>query len=195
MILLSMQNIQKSFGGKQILKNISFTLQDQHKTGIIGLNGSGKSTLFNIISGKEVADEGTFTLAKDTSIGYLEQHTTFHSNDSIFNTLKELFTDVFEIENKMRSVEREMTSCTTQSELAMLGERYHGLTQAFEDLDGYAWESNLTGVLLGLGFKRDQFHQSVSTLSGGEQARLQLAAMLLKKPTLLLLDEPTNHLD
>lgn len=195
MIILSLQKIKKSFGGKEVLADVSFSLQEGRRMAIVGVNGSGKSTLLKIIAGLEEADSGLITKAKSTTIGFLEQHGTFTEDTSVYQVAKKSLATILQLEKQLRQMEVDISFIENEEELASLGEKYHQLTQVFEKMDGYAWQSNLTGVLTGLGFSKQQFDQPANLLSGGEQTRLRLACLLLEKPSLLLLDEPTNHLD
>ncbi len=194
MIILSINKIKKDFGGKEVLKEVNLTLQDHQRMGLVGVNGSGKSTLLKIIASLESADSGTLVKGKNITVGFLEQHGTFEEEDTIYNVAKRSLETVITLEKRLRELEQLMAT-STEEELTILGEKYHDLTTAFEKMDGYAWKSNLTGTLLGLGFTKEQFTKPVNVLSGGEQTRLRLATLLLEKPSLLLLDEPTNHLD
>lgn len=194
MIILSLQKIQKAFGGKPVLEDVTFSLQDHQRMALVGVNGSGKSTLLRIIAQMETADEGSVSKAKNTTIGFLQQHGVFLHDKSVYETAKESLAPIIALEGQMRQMEQLMTEAS-EDELTLLGEKYHHLTLTFEEADGYAWQSNLTGTLIGLGFTKEQFDQPANLLSGGEQTRLRLATLLLEKPSLLLLDEPTNHLD
>ncbi len=195
MIVLSVQDIHKAFGGNQVLKGVSFVLQDRQRMGLVGVNGCGKSTLLKILAGLEDADEGSFSLGKDLSLGYMEQQFSVDRDKTVYEVLKDVFTPVFTMEEKLRQMEMDMASTRNEQELKRLGDSYERLNFLFEKADGYAWQSSIAGVLSGLGFEKRQWDQPAHLLSGGEMTRLCLARLLLQKPDLLLLDEPTNHLD
>ena len=195
MIILTIQNLHKAFGGNVVLKDVSMTLQDHQRMGLVGVNGCGKSTLLKILAGKEQADGGTISLMKGLKVGYMEQQYAAAEDATVFDELKSVYAPVFAMEEKLRALEMQMAEVTDEKELIRLGDSYARLNDAFEKADGYAWKSLITGVLVGLGFSREQFDQPARLLSGGELTRLCLAKLLLQKPDLLLLDEPTNHLD
>ena len=195
MIILTIQNLHKAFGGNVVLKDVSLTLQDHQRMGLVGVNGCGKSTLLKILAGKEQADGGTISLLKGLKIGYMEQQYAVRENVTVFDELKSVYAPVFAMEEKLRALEMQMAEVSDEKELIRLGDSYARLNDAFEKADGYAWKSLINGVLVGLGFSREQFDQPAHLLSGGELTRLCLAKLLLQKPDLLLLDEPTNHLD
>ncbi len=194
MIILTIQNLQKAFGGNAVLKDVSLTLQDHQRMGLVGVNGCGKTTLLRILAGKEQPDGGSVSLMKGLRVGYMEQQYTVTPGLTVFEELKRVFEPVFEMEDKLRQLERQMETAG-EAELKRLGEAYARLSDAFEKADGYAWKSSIQGVLSGLGFRKEQQDQPAELLSGGELTRLSLARLLLQKPDLLLLDEPTNHLD
>ncbi|MBR3109510.1 MAG: ABC-F family ATP-binding cassette domain-containing protein [Clostridia bacterium] len=194
MIVLTIQNLHKAFGGNVVLKDVSLTLQDHQRMGLVGVNGCGKTTLLNILAGHEQADGGTISLMKGMRVGYMEQQYRAQSDNTVFEELKQVFEPVFAMEEKLRALEHEMSEAS-ETELKRMGETYARLSDAFEKADGYAWKSSIQGVLSGLGFKKEQYDQPARLLSGGELTRLCLAKLLLQKPDLLLLDEPTNHLD
>lgn len=195
MIILTIQNLQKAFGGNRVLKDVNLTLQDHQRMGLVGVNGCGKSTLLKILAGKEEADEGSISLMKGLKIGYMEQQYTAHAGSTVFEELKAVYEPVFAMEAKLRAMEERMAQLSDETELSRLGDQYARMNDAFERADGYAWKSLIQGVLSGLGFKREQYDQPADLLSGGELTRLCLAKLLLQKPDVLLLDEPTNHLD
>ncbi len=195
MIVLSVQNLQKAFGGNQVLKDVSFVLQDYQRMGLVGVNGCGKSTLLKILAGLEYADGGSFSLNKGMTFGYMEQQFAVDGNKTVYDVLKDVFIPVFAMEEKLRQMEIDMASTQSETELKRLGDSYERLNFLFEQADGYAWQSSIAGVLAGLGFEKHQWDQPAHLLSGGELTRLCLARLLLQKPDLLLLDEPTNHLD
>ena len=195
MIILSVQNLQKAFGGNHVLKDVSFVLQDHQRMGLVGVNGCGKSTLLKILAGIEEADDGSFSLGRDLTLGYMEQQFSVSGNKTVYEVLKDVFIPVFQMEEKLRQMEVDMASTQNETELKRLGDSYERLNFLFEKADGYAWHSSIAGVLAGLGFEKHQWEQPAHLLSGGELTRLCLAKLLLQKPDLLLLDEPTNHLD
>ena len=192
MIVLSCNNLNKSFGIDSILENVNFTVNEYDKIGIIGVNGTGKTTLFKIISGIYGYDSGDIYTSKDCEIGYLEQNTNFHSENTILEEVLEVFKDVIEMEKYLRDLESSNTNSTT---LEKLMNEYSNKLEAFSDMNGYGYKSEAKGVLKGLGFNDEDMDKPISILSGGEKTRVLLGKLLLKKPTLLLLDEPTNHLD
>ena len=193
-MILSCSNITKSFGDKHILKQVSFHLEDHEKAAIVGINGAGKTTLLKIMIGEMAADEGVVALSKGTTIGYLAQHQDLDSENTIYEALLEVKRPVIEMEERIRSLELKMHSASGDALEAMLAE-YSRLNHAFELADGYAYKSEVTGVLKGLGFSEDEFTKPINTLSGGQKTRVSLGKLLLTKPDVLLLDEPTNHLD
>ena len=196
MIVLSAQNVAKSFGINTVLKDVSFTLQHGDRMGLVGVNGSGKSTLMRIIAGLDTPDSGEISMVRGTRVGYLAQQDMVTHGSTIWAELEKVYEPVFVMEKKLRELENEMERAHTDpSQFSRLSSEYDRLLHRFEEADGYAWKSMVSGVLNGLGFKQSQYEQSVDSLSGGEKTRLCLARLLLQKPDLLLLDEPTNHLD
>ena len=198
MIVLSCNNLNKSFGIDSILENVNFTVNEYDKIGIIGVNGTGKTTLFKIISGIYGYDSGDIYTSKDCEIGYLEQNTNFYSENTILEEALEVFKDVIEMEKYLRDLEHkisEESSNTNSTTLEKLMNEYSNKLEAFSDMNGYGYKSEAKGVLKGLGFSDEDMDKPISILSGGEKTRVLLGKLLLKKPTLLLLDEPTNHLD
>ena len=193
-MILSCSNITKSFGDKHILKQVSFHLEDHEKAAIVGINGAGKTTLLKIMIGELAADEGVVALSKGTTIGYLAQHQDLDSENTIYEALLEVKRPVIEMEERIRSLELKMHSASGDALEAMLAE-YSRLNHAFELADGYAYKSEVTGVLKGLGFSEDEFTKPINTLSGGQKTRVSLGKLLLTKPDVLLLDEHTNNLD
>ena len=195
MIILSMQGIKKSFGTHEVLRDVSLTLQDGEKMGLVGVNGSGKSTMMKIIAGEETADEGTLSIQKGLRLGYLAQQGELNGEETVRRALESVFDPIVAIEKEMRETEERMAEAAGDEELLRrLGGKYDSLTRAFEDGNGYGWRSTVQGVLAGLNLREYQ-DQKTSILSGGERTRLCLGRMLLTGPDLLLLDEPTNHLD
>ena len=193
-MILSCHQVCKSFGDVSILKNASFHIEEREKAAVVGINGAGKSTLLKVIVGELPADSGSVTLAKDKTLGYLAQHQECDSAQTIYDTLLEVKRDVLALEERMRSLERAMKTAE-DSELSRLMDAYSSASHEFEQKDGYAWKSEITGILKGLGFSEEEFSKKVSTLSGGQRTRVYLGRLLLSKPDVILLDEPTNHLD
>ena len=195
MILLALQDVRKSFGTHEVLKSVSFTLQNGERMGMVGVNGSGKSTLMKIIAGQETADEGSVNIQKGLRIGYLAQQGELTGEETVQETLESVFEPQRRMEAELRALEAEMAESGADPEaLRRLGGRYDALTREFERSNGYGWRSTVQGVLAGLKL-RDYRDMKTSLLSGGERTRLCLGRMLLTEPDLLLLDEPTNHLD
>ena len=198
MIVLSCNNLNKSFGIDSILENVSFTVNEVDKIGIVGVNGTGKTTLFKVISGIYGYDSGDIYTSKDCEIGYLEQHTNFHSNNTILEEVLEVFKDLIEMENYLRNLEvkiAEESANPNSNKLEKIMDEYSHKLEKFSDMNGYGYKSEAKGVLKGLGFSDDDMNKPIDVLSGGEKTRVLLGKLLLRKPTLLLLDEPTNHLD
>lgn len=193
-MILSCQNIKKAFVEKEILKGASFHIEDYEKAAIVGINGAGKSTLIKIIMGELSADDGIVTFAKDKTIGYLAQHQDLSSENTIYEELLSVKQYLLDLEQKIRSTELAMKQADEQT-LHTLMEQYTRFTHQFELENGYAYKSEVVGVLKGLGFLEEDFSKSVSTLSGGQKTRVALGKLLLKSPDLIILDEPTNHLD
>lgn len=193
-MILSVSNIHKSFNEVPVLKNVSFHIEDYDKAAIVGINGAGKTTLLRIIMGELTADEGIVTLSKDKTIGYLSQHEAVSGENTIYDELLSVKQDILDMQQKMHSIELQMKTAS-EEKLTQLMNTYANLTHAFEAANGYAYKSELTGVLKGLGFAEEEFSKPVSTLSGGQKTRVALGKLLLLKPNLIILDEPTNHLD
>ena len=193
-MILSCNNINKSFVGKQVLSNVSFHVNEGEKTAIIGVNGAGKSTLLKIIIGEMSADSGDVTFAKGSSMGYLAQHQALTSHHSIYEELLEVKKDVIELYDRMRALELDMKEATGDELESMLS-TYARLNHEFELQNGYAYQSEITGILKGLGFAEEEFSKSIDKLSGGQKTRVALGKLLLTAPDIIFLDEPTNHLD
>ncbi len=193
-MILSVSNIHKSFNEIPVLRNVSFHIEDYDKAAIVGINGAGKTTLLRIIMGELSADEGIVTVSRDKTIGYLSQHEAVSGDNTIYDELLSVKQELIDLEQKMRSVELQMKTASGDA-LQQLMNTYTNLTHDFETGGGYAYRSELTGVLKGLGFQEEEFGRSVSTLSGGQKTRVALGKLLLLKPDLIILDEPTNHLD
>lgn len=193
-MILSCQNICKAFGEKVILNDASFHIEDREKAALIGCNGAGKTTLLRIIMQELSADSGTVVLARDKNIGYLAQYQDIHGHHTIYEELLTTKQHIIDMERRIRNMEQEMNT-VTGDELNRLMETYTRMTHQFELENGYAYKSELTGVLKGLGFTEEDYDKQIETLSGGQKTRVALGKMLLSKPDILLLDEPTNHLD
>lgn len=193
-MILSCQNISKSFGTDEILKNVSFHIEANEKAAIVGINGAGKSTLLKIIMQKETPDTGEVILAKDATIGYLAQYQDVSGHRTIYEEVLDAKQNIIEMEERLRGMETQMNTLTGQ-ELETLLDGYHRLSHEFELLGGYTYRSEVTGILKGLGFSESEFDRQMSELSGGQKTRVSLGKLLVTKPDILLLDEPTNHLD
>lgn len=193
-MILSCQNISKAFLEKQVLKGASFHIEDYEKAAIIGINGAGKTTLLRIIVGEMEADEGLVILSKGKTFGYLSQHQSVDSANTIFEELLSTKQECIDLENSIRDTELAMKHAEG-AELERLMTQYGNLNHRFEQANGYAYRSEIIGVLKGLGFTEEDFDKEITTLSGGQKTRIALGKLLLQKPDLILLDEPTNHLD
>lgn len=193
-MVLACQNISKAYGITEILNNINFHIEAKEKLAIVGINGAGKSTLLKIIMGEEEADEGQVVIGKDISVGYLAQHQDSYYDKTIFEELLSVKQDVIELQEQIRLLEQNMKNLEG-AELEAALERYTRMNHTFEQQDGYAFESQVTGILKGLGFEEADFNRPVSELSGGQKTRVSLGRLLLARPDVILLDEPTNHLD
>ncbi len=193
-MILSCQNISKAFNEQPVLCNVSFHMEDYDKAAIVGINGAGKTTLLRIIVGEQTADEGIVTLSKGKTLGYLAQNQDVSSENTIYDELLSVKADIIAMEQKIREMELSMKQ-VSGSELDALMDSYTRLTHSFELANGYAYKSEIMGVLKGLGFEEDDFSKKISTLSGGQKTRVALGRLLLLKPDLIILDEPTNHLD
>lgn len=193
-MILACKNISKAFGTNQILSNVSFHINEREKAAIVGMNGTGKSTLLKIIINELRPDEGEVILAKGSTMGYLAQHQKLDSNHTIYDEMLEVKKDVIELDTRIRQIEKEMKT-TSGIELEHMLNTYTRLTHEFEQMNGYAYKSEIVGVLKGLGFTEEEFAKPVNALSGGQKTRVSLGRLLLSTPDVILLDEPTNHLD
>lgn len=193
-MILSCQNISKAFNEQPVLSNVSFHIEDYDKAAIVGINGAGKTTLLRIIVGQQQADEGIVTLSKDKTLGYLAQNQDVNSENTIYDELLSVKADIIFMEQKIREIEFNMKT-VSGTELEALMDSYTRLTHSFDLLNGYAYKSEVVGVLKGLGFEESEFSKKISTLSGGQKTRVALGRLLLQKSDLIILDEPTNHLD
>ena len=193
-MILSCQNISKAFVENQVLKNVSFHIEDHEKAAIVGINGAGKTTLLRIIVGEMTPDDGQVVLAKDKTLGYLAQNSTVDTSHTIYEELLSVKADLLRLEEKIRECENNMKHADGDA-LEDLMKQYTSLTHAFETGGGYLYRRELVGVLKGLGFTEDEFSKPVATLSGGQKTRVALGRLLLQNPDLIILDEPTNHLD
>ena len=193
-MILACHNLSKSFGDQVIVKDGSFHIENHEKAALVGLNGAGKSTILKMIVGQLSPDAGTVVLTKGKTLGYLAQHQEMESGNTIYEEVRTAKAEIIEMEKQIRTIEMELPSLSGDALEARLS-TYQRLTSAFEHADGYAYKSELTGVLKGLGFTEEEFTKPVDSLSGGQKTRVSLGKLLLTKPDVLLLDEPTNHLD
>lgn len=193
-MILTCSHISKAFGTNEILKDVSFHIEEREKAAIVGINGAGKSTLLKIIMKDLSADEGEAVFAKGTSIGYLAQHDAVSSSNTIYEELLETRRDVIALEERIRALEQEMKHLDGDRLNEAL-ETYNRLSTEFENKNGYAYQSEIIGILKGLGFSEEEFSKNIDTLSGGQKTRVALGKLLLQKPDIIFLDEPTNHLD
>ena len=193
-MILSCQNISKSYGTDEILKKVSFHIEANEKAAIVGINGAGKSTLLKIIMQEISPDEGEVIVAKDKTVGYLAQYQDTTSHQTIYEEVLEAKAALIETENRLRLMEEKMNQLTGEALEKHLND-YHKLSHEFELAGGYAYRSEVVGVLKGLGFTEEDFSKKMEELSGGQKTRVSLGKLLVTKPDVLLLDEPTNHLD
>ncbi len=193
-MILSCHDLAKAFNDHTILQNVSFHIEDNEKAALVGINGAGKTTLLRMIIGELAPDEGTVTLAKDKTVGYLAQNGAVDSANTVYGELLCVKQDLIDLERRIRECEQDMQT-RSGAALDNLMHQYTNLTHAFETGGGYVYKSEITGVLKGLGFEEADFEKPISTLSGGQKTRVALGKLLLQKPDLIILDEPTNHLD
>ena len=193
-MILSCSNINKAFGSNEVIKHASFHIEDHEKAAVVGINGAGKSTLLKIIIGELAADEGEVVISKGKSLGYLAQHQELSGDNTIWEEVLKVKQPIIDMEAKIRQLELDMKHASGK-ELESMLEAYSRFNHEFELQNGYAYQSEVTGVLIGLGFTEEEFNKPVSALSGGQKTRVSLGRLLLTKPDIILLDEPTNHLD
>ncbi len=193
-MILACHNIEKSFGERVIVHEGSFHIEEKEKAALVGINGAGKSTVLKMIMGEEPLDGGNIILSKGKSIGYLAQHQDLLPGSTIYEELRSARADLLEMERQIRAIELELKSLSGET-LEKRLETYNRLQSEFESRNGYACESEIVGVLKGLGFLENDFSKKTDTLSGGQKTRVALGKLLLTSPDILLLDEPTNHLD
>ncbi len=198
MIILSSKNIKKSYGIDVILEDITFTVQENDKIGIVGVNGAGKSTLFKMITGDLEKDEGDIFLGKNISVGYMSQDFSFESNNNIWDEMLTVFAQLIQMEKTIQDLELKISSMSTTSDnetLEPLLKTYANLQEEFKNNNGFGYKSQIKGVLKGLGFSPEEYDKPISILSGGQKTRVALGKVLLQNFNMLLLDEPTNYLD
>ena len=197
-MLLSMNDISKYYNGNQILRNVSLTVEDNDRIGLIGINGCGKTTLIRILTGKEDPDrlteeDGIISLGSKTNIGYLEQMGSLDNENTVIEEMKSVFSELIDISERMKELERLMAE--NDSHYEALSEEYSRISAYYEANDGYIIKVKIRTILNGMGFSEQLFDRVISSFSGGEKTRLAIAKLLLENPNLLILDEPTNHLD
>lgn len=193
-MILACNNISKSFGVDEVIKNASFHIEEREKAAIVGINGAGKTTLLRIIMGEYQADSGEVVIARDRTVGYLAQHQKLSGEGTIYDELLSVKQDIIDLEHRIRRLELEMHG-KEGTELEAVMESYSKSVHQFELQNGYAYKSEVAGVLKGLGFDESEFGKRMDTLSGGQKTRVALGRLLLSKPDIIMLDEPTNHLD
>ena len=198
MVVLSCKDISKSYGIREVLKNVTFSINEGDKVGIIGGNGEGKSTLFKIITKELSQDSGEIFIDKNKTIGYLTQHVDLDLDNTIYEEMNLVFKDILDIESRLHNLEVKMTEPYDESNAAYhekIIKDYTTLQDLFSLKGGYTYKGEISRVLKGLGFLEEDFNKVINTLSGGQKTRVSLCKLLLKNPDIILLDEPTNHLD
>lgn len=198
MVVLSCKDISKSYGIQEVLKNVTFSINEGDKVGIIGGNGEGKSTLFKILSKEITQDDGEIFIDRNKTIGYLSQHVDLNLDNTIYSELNLVFKELLDIENRLHTLELKMAEPydeNNDSYHQKVIKDYTTLQDLYTNKGGYTYKGEISRVLKGLGFLEEDFNKTISTLSGGQKTRVSLCKLLLKNPDILLLDEPTNHLD
>ena len=193
MSLVKFQNVSFSFGADVILNDVNFQINSGEKVGIVGNNGAGKTTLFRMITGELFSNSGEVIKGKDAAIGYMEQHPLTNCTETLFNEMDKAFSEIHSIRHEMERIEEEMVK--ENADLERLTTYYGNLQETFEKKGGYQLEYKISRILLGIGFKKEDYNRNIAEFSGGEKNRVHLAKLLLAEPDILLLDEPTNHLD
>lgn len=193
-MLLACQNISKAYGTNQILSDVSFHIEAREKIAVVGINGCGKTTLLKVIMGEEAADNGQVVISKEATVGYLSQHQDISFDNTVYDEMLETKKYIIDMEAKLRSLELEMKEYEGEK-LEQIMNTYNKVQSEYDRLNGYAYKSEITGVLKGLGFSEADYNRHISTLSGGQKMRIALGRLLLTKPDIIILDEPTNHLD
>ena len=197
-MVLSLNNVSKSFGERDILKDVSFHVNDNEKAAIIGINGAGKSTLFKIITGEMSKDSGDVVFGKDVTFGVLSQDQNLDSENTVYDELFQTNVELLRLETRLSELHKEIEKESENGDSDVLTKLCDELARVdgeYDRLNGYAYKSEVTGILKGLGFPEDDFTKKINTLSGGQKTRVALGKLLLMKPDLIMLDEPTNHLD
>lgn len=193
-MILACQNVSKAFGTEEILKNVSFHIEENEKAGIVGINGAGKTTLLKIIVGELAADLGEVILGRGKTLGYLAQYQDISGNNTVFEEVLSAKARLTAMEEQLREMENDMHGLSGEK-LTLHLEKYNRLQEEFTREGGYTYRSEINGVIRGLGFSEEDFNRSIKTLSGGEKTRVALGKLLVVRPDILILDEPTNHLD
>lgn len=187
--MIELNNISKIYNGNFIFRNITSSIINKDRIGLVGSNGAGKSTLLKIICGQEYPDSGQISISDKIKIGYLAQNSGLKTSNTIISEMRAVFKKIFNIKRQMEEMEKEA------SKTKLLSEKYSSLQTIYEQSDGYSIEFKIKNILNGMGFENVPLSTKINTLSGGEKTRLALAKLLLEQPTFLVLDEPTNHLD
>ena len=200
MISISCDNLRLSFGVDVILESVSFSLNEGDRLGIVGVNGAGKSTLFRLITGEYQQDSGAVYIAKDKTVGFLEQNTGLQSTKSVYDEMLLAFPALCAAEEKLAVMEAEIASYETEhrahdAAFEKLVSNFSALSETFEAEGGYSYKNRIRAMLTRLGFGEEFWNIPIDKLSGGQKTRLALVRLLLQEPDILMLDEPTNHLD